>query len=99
MLVGKWYDAERRRRRLEKILFFPDMQVPLINKGKSYDYFTTTYCCSISFSILPVQTSNFVAPPIAFDFSAYILKCVVLSKILSEASGRPSAFLSSLLTS
>ena len=84
---------------METNICVPDMQVPTTNKGNSYYYFTTTYCCSISFSRSSAQTSNFTAPPIYFDFSDCTLKYVVLSNILSEASGHPIAFLSSLLVS
>ena len=77
----------------------PYLQVPTINKGKSYYHFTATYCCSVSFSSLSVQTSNFAAPPISFYLSKCSLKYVVLSHIMSEASGHPSAFLSYLLKS
>ena len=53
------------------------------NEGKYYYYFTTTYSCSVYLSISSVQTINFDAPPIDFDLSECILKCVLLSQLLS----------------
>ena len=78
-------------------LHIPDLQVPTINEVKSSYYYTKTSHCSISFSNLSFQTSNFAAPPVSFDLSDCTLECELLSHLLSEASGRPRAFLSYLL--
>ena len=91
--------SQRRQRQRETDLRVPDLQVPMINEGRYYYYFTTTYRCSISFSSSSFQIINFAVTSIYFDLSEFIFKCVLLSHLLSEESGCPRAFLSYFLTS
>ena len=77
--MGRRWRGQQQKQQ-ETDLCVPDLQASTRNKGKSYYYFTTSYCCSISLSSLSVQTSNFAATPTAFDLHRLYLEiCIVIT--------------------